>query len=402
MITYESAKYSLQNLIHRKGRSALTILSIFVGIVTIFIFISFGAGLYNYVGDLSSGSSVDKIIIQPKGIGAPGLDDTFELTDEDVKVIEGTAGMAEVTGLAFEVGEVSEQEKNLFTFIIGYDPDNLMIFEVSNIGVEEGRWLRKGDEGKVLLGYNYKVDGKIFPKALEINEKITIQGQELRIVGFLEAVGSPQDDSQIYVTLDELTSLYGTEDSYGWIIARVDDLEEIDQTIERVEKKLRNHRDLDEGKEDFYVQSFSDLIESFSSALNIVIGFVILIALISVIVSAINTANTMITSVLERYKEIGVMKAVGSTNLEIFNIFLFESSVLGLVAGVLGVAVGWALSAFAGSVLNSLGWGFLSPAFPTLLFVGCIVFATVTGAISGAIPAWKASKTNIVDALRYE
>ena len=96
------------------------------------------------------------------------------------------------------------------------------------------------------------------------------------------------------------------------------------------------------------------------------------------------------------------MKAVGSTNSEIFKIFFFESSFLGLVAGGLGVLVGWAIGSGVGVLLDSMGWGFLSPAFPKELFIGLVVFATVTGAISGAIPAWKASKTNIVDAIRYE
>ena len=82
------------------------------------------------------------------------------------------------------------------------------------------------------------------------------------------------------------------------------------------------NRNLEEGKEDFTVQSFDDLLEDFSNALDLIIGFVVLIAFISVIVSTINTANTMITSVLERYKEIGILKAVGAKNSEIFKIYL--------------------------------------------------------------------------------
>ena len=150
------------------------------------------------------------------------------------------------------------------------------------------------------------------------------------------------------------------------------------------------------------MQSFEELIESFSNVLNIIIGFIILIALISVLVSAVNTANTMITSVLERYKEIGILKAIGAKNSDIFWIFLFESSFLGFVAGVLGVLLGWGFASLAGSVLTNLGWGFLAPYYSGYLFAGLILFATVTGAISGVIPAIRASKTNTVDALRYE
>ncbi len=127
-----------------------------------------------------------------------------------------------------------------------------------------------------------------------------------------------------------------------------------------------------------------------------------LIAFISVIVSAVNTANTMITSVLERFKEIGVLKSIGARNSEIFKIFLFESGFLGFVAGVIGVTLGWLATDLGAGILDNLGYGFLSPHYSWVLFVGLIAFATFTGAISGMIPAWRASKINAVDALRYE
>jgi putative ABC transport system permease protein len=110
----------------------------------------------------------------------------------------------------------------------------------------------------------------------------------------------------------------------------------------------------------------------------------------------------MITSVLERFKEIGVLKSIGARNSEIFKIFLFESGFLGFVAGTIGVLVGWGITVFAAGILDNLGYGFLSPHYSWHLFAACILFATLTGAISGMIPAWRASKINTVDALRYE
>ena len=185
------------------------------------------------------------------------------------------------------------------------------------------------------------------------------------------------------------------------IIARVD-TSDINQIVENVEKSLRKERNLEEGKEDFFVQSFQEMLETYATALNIVIYFVILIALVSVVVSAINTANTMVTSVLERVKEIGVIKSIGARNSEVFYIFLFESGFLGFVGGVIGVTLGFILTSITGAFLNSLGWSFLSPAYSWSLFAGCILFATLTGAISGALPAYRASKIRPVDALRYE
>ena len=131
-------------------------------------------------------------------------------------------------------------------------------------------------------------------------------------------------------------------------------------------------------------------------------GFILLIALISIFVSSINTANTMITSVLERTQEIGVMKSIGARNSEIFKIFLFESSVIGFVAGVLGVLLGVFLTLIAKQILVQLGWSFLKPYYSFWMFFGCIAFATITGAVSGVFPAINATKVSPVKALRYE
>jgi putative ABC transport system permease protein len=404
MINIETILYSLRNLNQRKGRSALTIFSILIGITTIFIFISFGYGLYNYTDELASSSSADKIMVQPaSAMGSVGsIDDTFRLTDEDVDAIKSAAGVYDATGIYIKSAEVKSGKEIYYTLLIGYDPKKPLVMEMSNIGIFNGRMLMSSDSSHVLLGYNYQIPDKIFSKAIELNDNIEINGRKMKVIGFLEAVGSPQDDAQIYVTNDYIDTLYPEENnSYGWIVGRVDTTN-IELVVDNVEKKLRKHRNLEEGKEDFFVQSFNDLIESFSSVLNIIIGFIILIALISVLVSAINTANTMITSVLERYKEIGVLKAIGAKNSEIFGIFLFESSFLGFVSGVLGVILGWMLSSLGGKILEGLGWGFLAPYYSKELFIGCILFAVITGAISGVIPAVRASKINTVEALRYE
>lgn len=404
MINIETILYSLRNLKQRKSRSALTIFSVLIGITTIFIFISFGYGLYNYTEELASGSSADKILIQPaSAAGNLGtIDDTFKLTDDDVDAIKKAGGVYEATGVYVKSAEIKFGKELYYTLLVGYDPKKPLVMDISNIGIFHGRMLSSGDSGDILLGYNYQIPDKIFSRAIELNDNVEVNGHKTKVVGFLESVGSPQDDAQIYVPNDDIEALYPNENnSYGWIVAKVDTTN-IDLVVENVEKKLRKHRGLEEGKEDFFVQSFNDLIESFSSVLNIIVGFIILIALISVLVSAINTANTMITSVLERYKEIGVLKAIGAKNSEIFGIFLFESSFLGFVAGVLGVAFGYLATRIAGAVLDSLGWGFLSPYYSKELFIGCILFAVITGAISGVIPAIRASKINTVDALRYE
>lgn len=110
----------------------------------------------------------------------------------------------------------------------------------------------------------------------------------------------------------------------------------------------------------------------------------------------------MITSVIERRKEIGVLKSIGARNSEILNLFLFESSTLGFIAGTLGVIFGFILTQIAKVILIKVGLGFLQPSYSIWLFVGCILFATLTGAVSGVVPAINASRISPVKALRYE
>lgn len=401
MIRQELAVYSLRNIAKKKSRTFLTILSIFIGITTIFIFISFGLGLYNYINDLQSSSSADKIVIQPKGIGAPGLDETFALTEDDVKAVEKSTGVYESTGIYTQAAEVKRDDAIKYVWAMGYDPEKPLVLEFLDIGVYRGRELRPGDRGKVVLGYNYQIDDKIFPRAYSLNGNIEIQGQKYKIVGFYNAVGNPQDDSNIYFTSDDFKGLYNSSKGFSMIIARAD-VNQLSNSIKSIESNLRKSRNLDKGEEDFFVQSFDDLIETYSNALNIVIIFILLIALISVVVSAINTSNTMITSVLERVKEIGVIKSIGSRNYEVFSIFLFESGFLGFMAGIIGVILGFIISFTAGAILKSIGWGFLQPDYPWYLFIALIAFATLTGAVSGAWPAWNASRIRPVEALRYE
>jgi len=344
MIGKEIIIYSLKNLWSKKSRSFLTILSIFIGITTIFVFISFGWGLYDYTNSFVTSSTVDKLIIQAKGVGVPGLDTTFKLTEDDVKAVEKSAGVYEATGAYFKVAEVTQNSEKIYTFVVTMNPKNSLMNEMYNIKIDKGRELRSEDEAKAVLGYNYQIPDKIFSKAYEINDNIEVQGKNLKVIGFYESIGNPPDDANIYIVNDYIDELYPQENnSFGMIIARAD-INRLDWAIENVEKSLRKSRDLEKGKEDFFVQSFDDLLGAYSDVLNIIIGFIILIALISVLVSAINTANTMVTSVIERIREIGVMKSIGAKNSEIFKIFLIESSFLGLIAGIIGVSFGWIIT----------------------------------------------------------
>jgi len=401
----EMIKYAKTNLLMRKTRTFLTLLSIFVGITTIFIFISFGLGLYSYIQELAGESSLDKFIVQAKGTGAPGLDQTFALDETDLKEVEKTLGVKQALGFYADVLEVEHKREKKFVFASSWEAtneNNQLIEEAFGFSVSPGRSLRKNDAGKVVLGYNYQLPNKIFSKPLKIGDKIKINGEDFPIIGFYESVGNPQDDSNIYLPVQDFKKLLGEDKKFAMVFGQVHSPDEVSSVVERIQKNVRKNRNLDEGKEDFFVQTYEELIEQFGAVLNIVIGFILVIALISVLVSAINTANTMVTSVLERTKDIGVMKAIGATRKMIRNMFLIESGIVGFTAGIFGVFFGWAISSALGTVLTALGWNFLAPKFSLILFISLILFSTVIGIISGVTIAIQASLMKPVDALRYE
>lgn len=401
MISKEKILYSFNHIWQRKGRSFLTIFSIFIGITTIFIFLSYGFGLYDFINGYMTETSADKILIQPKGMGAASPDKNFMLTESDLRAVKRVPGVYEVEGNYQGTVQIKKDEKTKYVTLSSIDPESRLVIEMSDLKIESGRMLLKEDTKKVVLGNSFLVPNKIFQKPYELNQKILINEKEFKVIGFLHSFGNPMSDSSVIILNDDVKLIDENAKGYVDIVARVD-ANKVEQIAEEIEEALRKSRGLKKGYEDFYVASFEELVDSYMKALNIVIGFVVLIALISVVVSAVNTANTMITSVLERIKEIGTMKAIGARNSEILGIFLFESSFLGLVAGIIGVFFGFIFTTITGRILDNLGYGFLSPHYSWTLFLGCIAFATITGAISGVSPAINASRTNVVDSLRYE
>ncbi|MCX6706992.1 MAG: FtsX-like permease family protein, partial [Candidatus Woesearchaeota archaeon] len=158
--------------------------------------------------------------------------------------------------------------------------------------------------------------------------------------------------------------------------------------------------------EDFSVTSALALQQRFSSIMGSLTLFLGLLAAVSLLVGSIGVANTMFTSVLEKTKDIGVMKAIGSRNMDILMIFLFNSGMLGLVGGILGIIGGVSISYLLPMFGINLGFGPRGGGITTVispsLLIFTLIFSILIGMASGVIPAYKASKMKPVDALRSE
>lgn len=394
--------YSLKNLKNRKMRSWLTVLSILIGVMAIFAIVSFGLGIKNYTETLAQEAGVDKLFIQARSLGAPGTDDTFFISKKDIDFVEKINGVKTISGMYMRPVQLEFRDEEKWNYFMGLDIDKIdFILESFTVEITEGRQLDDGELGKVTLGYNYQFENKIFERAVRIGDKVAVGETELEVVGFYDQVGNAQDDGNIYVSKKQYELMYpGSKDKYGYVMLQAEEGIDPDELSEKIEDKLRKFKDQEEGQEDFYVQTFADAIEIFNSVFNILLGMLALIALVSMLVASVNIMNTMYTAVLERKKEIGIMKAIGARNNDILFVFIFESGVLGMVGGIIGVIAGYAVSTTGGAIAAAAGYSMLKPIFPVYLTLLSIAFAFFTGAIAGVLPAMQAAKQNPVDALR--
>jgi len=170
-----------------------------------------------------------------------------------------------------------------------------------------------------------------------------------------------------------------------------------------IERAMRRDRDLELGKEDFQISTPQQILETLDTILTMVEIVLIGIAAISLLVGGIGIANTMYTAVVERTKEIGIMKSIGAQNKDILLIFVIESGLLGLAGGAIGIVFGIGLSKLVEYLAFAfLGTSLIKAFFPWYLIVGSLVFSFLIGTISGFFPARQAASLKPVDALRYE
>jgi len=189
-------------------------------------------------------------------------------------------------------------------------------------------------------------------------------------------------------------------DDVDIIVAQPRDKNELDKTKEDIEKLLRKTRDVKIGEEDFEVSTPEASLATVNGILSGVQIFIALIAGISIFIGAIGIVNTMTTSVLERKKEIGIMKAIGARNSQIFFQFFVESGLLGLIGGIIGVIFGTLISLLGINALNNFLGAELKPVIDYLLIFYALFGSFLIGAIAGIIPAMNAAKQNPVEALR--
>jgi len=405
---------SITNITHRKLRAWLTLLGIVIGVAALVSIVSLGQGLSTTVNS-SLGDFGSDIITLSAGFnrasggafgGFRGRDfevtsstDSPELTKKDVLVLKKNSNIKSIMESVSENLEVEYLSKKSTTQIQGINQQYWNDFY--SYDFDSGRKLNVSDGYVVVIGYS--VANTRFDKAITIGRKISIDGKSFSVVGILK---EGESDNSIIIPLEVMWGMTDKEkDTYSQIKAKLIDEEKTETTISELEAALLISRKVTLAKKDFTISSPLAMQEQIQSITSTMTLFLAAIAAISLIVGAIGIANSMFTSVLEKIKEIGIMKALGATDGEVMKMFMIESALFGLVGGIIGVVFGMLGSALLGFLLSGSGGptSMLSntSVTPELVIVA-ILLSVGIGFFSGVLPARSASKLKPIDALRYE
>ncbi len=384
---------AFKNLLHRKLRSFLTLIGIIIGIAAIVGLISIGSGLNNAIEEQFEKMGSNRIFVMPFGGAMPGTGDS--LTTEDVETLEKMSDFDYVTPYLME-SLVVEYNKERYNYVVlGFPSEDAEgRLEGMDISLEEGRYFTANEQNVVMLGYKIALDG--FDKEIHINNNVIINGTKMKVIGIFEEIGNSEDDNLVYIPMDRAQELFSAKDKVSIIDLVVKEGKDLDEVVAKVEKTLKKKR----GDENFDVVTPEQILAQMGDIMLIVQVVLVGIAAISLIVGGIGIMNSMYTSVVERIKEIGIMKSVGAKNSDILYIFIIESGMLGLVGGIFGVIIGSTIAKVIGFAAAQSGFSLLLIKINPFLVLFGIMFAFIVGMVAGALPAVRAAKLKPVEALR--
>lgn len=401
----EYAILALKNVRHRGLRSWLTLLGIIIGIAAVIALLSLGQGLQNAITGQFSGIAADRLVVTntEAGFGPPGSTAVNKLTSHDRDVIEGVSGVVSTIPRLIRITRVAynKQTNFIFTGSLPKEQEGIdFVYTTFQIKPASGRLLTANDRGKVLLGSDIAKESR-FDKEIRVGTRLEIQGKEFEIEGILAPLSNLQFNNAIFMPEEDLKDILAIGDEIDVLVVRVANVKQSEEISADIARKMRKDRHEKEGEEDFAIQTPAALLASVGTILTIINIVVAGIAAIALLIGAIGVSNTMFTSVIERRKEIGVMKAVGARNRDILTLFVIESGLLGLLGGIIGtlLGIGFAVGAAAGANA-ALGTSLLQASFSLPLIGTAVLFTFFLGIIAGLIPAWQAGRLPPTEALR--
>ena len=371
--------YTIKNIRRQKSRTALTVLGIIIGITMIIALGSISEGITQYISgamELTAG----KIMITQKGSGGfmAGFQGS-DITEEQLEELRLMDGVKEVTPMGFLMGR-GGSGFGPTRVIVGIDPASSEDFVGENVGLKDGRELLPDDSEVAMIGFDRAEN-----EGLEVGDFITIEEADFEVIGVVEKTDNANVDGSIIVNVRDVQDLLKT-DTYQVAYVIPFSVEDSETMAEAIESEF----------EDLDAVTSKDMARQAASVTSQMQLYTMGLGAISAVVGGLGIMNTMVMAVLERRKEIGVMKAIGATRLWIVKQFLAESAIISIIGGLAGVGAGSIIVALIGMALE----GIPLKVTPYLAGVG-IGFALSLGFLGGVYPSWKAANLDPVDAIRY-
>jgi len=411
MKAYKCFKHALNMVLHSKLRSWLTILGIVIGVAAVIAIMSLGTGLQSQLNSRLGGLGADIVTVTPGfsrgggfggfgggdrgGGGAQATSKPVVLNRIDAQVLRGVSGVLVMDTEIRGNSNITYLDKTGSVSITGVD--QRFWSQVTTVTLSSGRMLDPADQNVVVIGG--RLASSYFSQPVGINQMINIGGNAFRVVGVLN-----DQSNSVYMPIQMAYAVLSTKTNgdYDSIVIKIRDQNQLNETMTAMTNSLSMSRHVTGKTQDFSITSNQQTQATISATLSTMSMFLLAIAAVSLIVGAVGVANTMFTSVLEKTKEIGIMKAIGARNKDILLIFLFNAALIGLIGGILGVLLGMVLS---GSMQSLLG-GTPFARGSTLVTLSSVIWAlsvsVIVGIVAGIIPAYQGSKLKPVDALRYE
>lgn len=409
---------SLSHVKKSKMRSWLTIIGIVIGVAAVVAIISIGQSMEATVQSRLGSLGADLITVTPGysrasagGHEGPGGfrssgSTTINLTDKDANIIKQVPGVLYVNGMVSGRADMLLGTEKITVSISGVD--TTVWHSMVTTKLEAGRYLQPGDSNSVVIGYSLAHD--TFLQPITLNRPITIGGKNFKVVGiFVESGGGfGGGDNSVYMPADYARDVITeniSRNTFSSIMIKIADQALVDNITSDIVQKLMASRHVNQRTRDFTVTAFATIQEQITSITTTISLFLAAIAAVSLLVGAVGIANTMFMSVMERTRQIGLLKALGATDNEVMELFLMESGLFGFVGGLIGIIIGMLISIMftsLGIMAIGPGEGTMSTVISPQLLIFALVFSVLVGIISGVVPARTAAKMNPVDALRFE
>ncbi len=398
---------ALESLSSNKLRSGLTVLGIVIGVGAVIAMLAIGRGAEATITGSISDIGTNLLFVF-RG-GAEEVRNPQPITIGDANAIGDPFLAPSINAVApfiSDTVEVSFAGESTFTTGLGVTPQ---YFTVRNVKLAEGEEINEAhmlarsavvilgpDTAETLFGRSEGV----------IGETIRIEGQPFRVVGIAERKGgsgfaNPDDQAYVPLATAQIRIIPRRQDRVDVVLAQAINAEAVMQAQEEIAALLRVRHRTPIGQDDFTIFTQQDFLETAKTITNVLTIFLGGIAAISLLVGGIGIMNIMLVSVTERTREIGLRKAIGARKRDILFQFLAESSLLSLIGGLIGIALGWGLSQLVGTIARANNAD-LNPAISPDAVLLATLFSAAVGLFFGLYPAKRAADLEPVEALRYE